>query len=285
VQLDQVVSDQLEANQVGIKIIRNPVNIGGGANILRCFENVCTKWFLLCGDDDVIVSEKFDEIREILVLNDDVAFIKLSSRFHSYNDMIKGSGISDFLAMSGDFNSTLFMSTYVFNRELCMEQLRIAYMMTGAFAPQFSIALLSCRKHSYLLSPISLTIANTGDPSWSPIDVMLCFYYLTDTPLTAKERYDLTKKIYRSHNVGRELLDIVAIYNSKGMRDEADFLRRKAMRIHMFFGFGFKRILALFGIILSPVLGQLSLAILKRAYRKLSGRDYSRNFIARHTGL
>ena len=39
--------------RVDLTIVRNRVNVGGGANILRCFELCQTEWLWVLGDDDL----------------------------------------------------------------------------------------------------------------------------------------------------------------------------------------------------------------------------------------
>jgi len=285
VKFDTNLQATLDARGVTTTIVRNRTNIGGGANILRCFEHIDTDWFLLCGDDDLIDPQRLAELRDTIVSNTDAAFIKFSSRFQHYTTTIKATGVCALMEAPGDFNSLLFMSTYLFNRRLCMPYIRFGYLMTAAYAPHVAVALLAARDHPFVLSPVLGTRANDEDASWSPVDVVLSSYYLTDSPLASEERAAVTRKIYAAHNVGRELLDIVTIYTTPGTKVEARFLRRKALRTHLFFGRGAKRLLALAALLISPLLGTAGQKLLARWYRHASGREYTRKFVARHAGL
>lgn len=285
VEFDEHLISLLDRNNVTFRIIRNCQNIGGGANILRCFEYVETDWFLLCGDDDIINSNYIEDIKILIEKHHDCGFIKLSSKFHSYSDAILDKGVCALMRAPGDFNSLLFMSSFVFNRKLCLTNLRFGYLMTGAYAPHVAIALLTSKNHPFVLSPIMATIANEDEPAWSPTDVVLCSYYLSDIPLSTDERTAVTRKIYNSHNIGREILDVVSIYNLPGMSEEARFIRRKALRVHLFFGHGFKRAVALALLLFAPFFGTFGQKILSREYEKSSGRRYSRSFTNRHAGL
>ncbi|PIT73915.1 hypothetical protein B9Z31_08605 [Limnohabitans sp. G3-2] len=285
IHFDQDLHALLVSRGVTFTIIRNRTNIGGGANILRCFEHVDTDWFLLCGDDDLIDPLRLGELRSTIDANPDAAFVKFSSRFHNYTSTIKATGVRALMDAPGDFNSLLFMSSYLFQRRLCVPFMRFGYLMNAAYAPHVEIALLAASKHPFVLSPVIGTLANEEDAAWSPVDVVLCAYYLTDSPLTRDERNAITRKIYAAHNVGRELLDIVSIQNAPRMKDEARFLRRKALRTHLFFGHGLKRFVALAALIVSPLFGAIGQRLLAYLYRKTTGRKYLRKFVARHAGL
>lgn len=60
-------------NLKSIKIIRNSSNIGGDANILKCFEIATTKWVWILSDNDIVNSTALCRIFESL--NDEYCFI------------------------------------------------------------------------------------------------------------------------------------------------------------------------------------------------------------------
>jgi glycosyltransferase involved in cell wall biosynthesis len=285
VQFDTDLRSTLDRQGVTYTIVSNCTNIGGGANILRCFENVDTDWLFLCGDDDHIDPERLEEVWAISRTYPEASFVKFSSRFHQYATTIQDTGVCAFMEVSGDFNNLLFMSTYMFNRQLCLPYLRFGYLMNAAYAPHVEVAILAASEHPFVLSPVYVTHANNEDAAWSPVDVVLSAYHLSDSPLTAKERNAVVCKIYSAHNIGRELMDIVTIFNTPGMKDEARFLRRKAIHTHLFFGNGLKRLLALAVLLIIPVFGSTGKRFLANLYRNASGREYTRKFVSRHEGL
>lgn len=286
VRFDDALHRTLLDRGVTHTIVRNATNIGGGANILRCFEHVETDWFVLCGDDDLLDPDKLEGLRELVRARPDTAFVKFSSRFHQYDAPVTGTGLGDLLRAPGDFGSLLFMSTYMFNRPRCTPFIRFGYLMNAAYAPHVAIALMAVAQGArYVLSPIHAIAANEDDATWSPVDVVMCAYHLSDLPLSAPDRTALIQKIYRSHNVGRELLDIVTIFNTSGLREEAKFLRRKALRTHLSFGSGLKRWQALLLLSICPLMGTRIQRLLAKSYVRATGREYKRQFVARHAGL
>ena len=285
VELGSDLERTLTERNIPWRVTRNRSNIGGGANIVRCFEEVETDWFLLCGDDDVIDPAALQMSYDLIKRHPDAAFIKCSSRYHKYVDTFLGQGAVQLIELASDYGGLLFMSSFLFNRRLCMPYLRFAYLATAAYAPQVAIALLASKNHPYVLSPLILARANENDPAWSPVDVVISAYQLTNLPLDKIERASLLQLIYRAHNVGRELLDIVTILRKPSQRDEGLFLRRKAINAHMFYGSGMKRLLALFCLFLSPYLGGVGQRLLVWAYFYRTGRSKIRIFRDRHDGL
>jgi hypothetical protein len=63
------------------------------------------------------------------------------------------------------------------------------------------------------------------------------------------------------------------------------FLRRKAIRTHLFHGSGLKRLVALAGLLLSPYAGSWGQRLLVSAYMWRTGRTGLRMFRGRHAGL
>jgi glycosyltransferase involved in cell wall biosynthesis len=285
VELGPELEGTLNELNIPWRVSRNRSNIGGGANIVRCFEEVETDWFLLCGDDDVIDPAALQMAYDLIKRHPDAAFIKCSSRFHRYDDTFFGKGTVQLLESARDYGGLLFMSSFLFNRKLCMPYLRFGYLATAAYAPQVAIALLASKTHPFVLSPLIVARANESDPAWSPVDVMLSAYQLADLPLDRSERASLLQLIYRAHNIGRELLDIVTILRTPSQRAEGLFLRRKAIRNHMFHGSGIKRLTAIFCLFFSPYLGSWGQRFLIWAYLYRTGRSSIRIFRDRHAGL
>ena len=285
VNLSEKLISTFNKNKVKYRIIRNRANIGGGANILRCFENVTTNWFILCGDDDYINPDKLQEVLNIIQENPKLAFIKFSSQLHHYKCNLIETGICALIENGGNFANLLFMSSYVFNARICMQYLRYGYLMNAAYAPHLEIALLAARHNPFLLSSTLLTNANSGSAQWTPLEIWQCSYYLSDSPISCKEREAVIGKIYSGHNVGSELLDIITIQNNPKLKNEASFLRKRAIKNHLFFGRGFKKLLALIAMLISPVMGTFAQRLLCIFYQKLRGKVYDRKFISRHVGL
>jgi glycosyltransferase involved in cell wall biosynthesis len=57
------------------QLIRNKVNVGGDANIARCFENCATKWLWTLSDDDYIKANAVEIISNEINKSDETVFV------------------------------------------------------------------------------------------------------------------------------------------------------------------------------------------------------------------
>jgi glycosyltransferase involved in cell wall biosynthesis len=64
------------------QIIRNRVNVGGDANIARCFENCTTKWLWTLSDDDLIKQNAVEIILNEINKNVEAVFINFNNNRH-----------------------------------------------------------------------------------------------------------------------------------------------------------------------------------------------------------
>ena len=184
----------------------------------------------------------------------------------------------------GNFNQLLFMSNFLFRVAPCRRHLRFAYMMAISAASQVAILLMAAvAGEQILLSPLTITRARDEEPAWSPADARLNFYALTDLPLTPHQRRLLRARIYRSHNLFREVLDLAAIATVN--RAEASYLRRKSLNVHLVHGRGAKRWLARVLVPASGIIGPHLMNVLKRLYTRGKGRPYRHTFVNRHDRL
>jgi hypothetical protein len=108
---------------------------------------------------------------------------------------------------------------------------------------------------------------------------------LLDLPLSPDERTILRHKLRRYHNVWREALDVLTVYQNPSQSNEARYLRDKALRIHAAFGQDRKRLLAVFLLRLLPSFGKTGFRILEKLYRHRTGRAYRHTFVSRHDRL
>jgi hypothetical protein len=106
-----------------IKIMRNAVNIGGGANTLRCIEYANTKWVWILGDDDMVLDNSIDIILEDIQRisqTGNTAYIKYSTELGSidkpiYIDNYKS--CFNFITNNNFWGNMIFMSSTIVNRE------------------------------------------------------------------------------------------------------------------------------------------------------------------------
>lgn len=270
--------------RVRIRVHRQVTNLGAPANILRLFELVETKWLLLTGDDDPVLPERLPDILDLLERRQDCPIVKFSSPYGGYGSEQVVTDFEGLMQGGGNFNQLLFMSSFLYEVEACRPFLRFAYMMAISAASQLALMIMaSLANRPIVLSPLVVTRAREGEPAWSPADARLNFYTLADLPLSSRQRRLLRAKIYGSHNVFREALDLAAI--AAVNKQEASYLRRKARSIHRIHGSGAKRLAAQLLLAVSPWGGTGLLAVLKALYARTKGQPYRHTFVSRHDRL
>jgi glycosyltransferase involved in cell wall biosynthesis len=119
-----------------VAIVRNEVNIGMSANIIRCFEKAQGDWMWLLGDDDLPLSNAVETISETIETYSHVAYIMYSFKRFSHKKT------EEFEASSGIkedrfFGGLTFMSVGVFNLSKVRQHICFAYEYAYAYAPHY----------------------------------------------------------------------------------------------------------------------------------------------------
>lgn len=284
IELDAKTLEIADQRGVRIRVHRQITNLGAPANILRLFELVETKWLLLTGDDDPVLPARLPSIRDLLEGHQDCSIVKFSSPYGGYDSEQVVVDFEQLMQEGGNFNQLLFMSTFLYKVDACRPFLRFAYMMAISAASQLALMIMaSLANKPIVLSPLVVTRAREGEPAWSPADARLNFYTLADLPLSSRQRQLLRAKIYASHNLFREVLDVAAV--AAVNKQEASYLRQKARSIHRLHGTGVKRLVAQLLLAGSAFGGTGLLAVLKAFYARAKGQPYRHIFVNRHDRL
>lgn len=106
-------------------IIRNNINIGGDANIARCFENCETKWLWTLSDDDWVQEGAIDKILKYIKQNQDKTFINFWSPVEYITE--NSEQFLRFLSRGDVFCSAFTMSACVYNMEILRDDLYFYY--------------------------------------------------------------------------------------------------------------------------------------------------------------
>lgn len=116
--VETIVSEQFEEYKSSIWVIRNPVNIGGDANICRCYESASSEWFWLLGDDDEPAEDAVASIlSEIKLASVDCGYICFSTnkgRFQGLRELESGGGFWEFVGINKSLNNMSFISSGVY---------------------------------------------------------------------------------------------------------------------------------------------------------------------------
>ncbi len=126
-----------------VKIIRNRANIGGNANICRCFEICETEWMWLLGDDDIpeenCIKTMLEELKSI---DPRVCYVNFSCNHFSHPKSMVIDGLDGLAARLNDrtmASNLLFISVGMFNVNACRKYLVAGYQHTYTCAPHLAI--------------------------------------------------------------------------------------------------------------------------------------------------
>lgn len=132
-----------KAQKQAVSYCRNPVNIGGDANVLRCFELADTEWLWIVGDDDLPVPNCINIIQAAISAHQDCQYINFASTILalrvSRRSGFTTSGIDDLVASIDCYSNLLFISSGVYKRTAFLKHLPKAYRFIYAYSTQLSL--------------------------------------------------------------------------------------------------------------------------------------------------
>ena len=140
-----VVADLLrDCDPSRVDVLRNRANIGGNANIMRCFELCETERLWIVGDDDLVTPDAVATI--LTVLSEDPASI-----YHNFCAEVMGGrpttwgtqGRQGFLHGIDSFNRVLFLPLGVWHADHLRPFLKFGYHYASTLAPHIAALLMS----------------------------------------------------------------------------------------------------------------------------------------------
>jgi glycosyltransferase involved in cell wall biosynthesis len=190
---------------VNWRIARNRVNIGGAANILKCFEQSKGKWLWCLGDDDTIAMDAVATIMNDARNLPDAALIHYSSSVDEHASNITVRGIDGFTNSTISFNGMMFMSAIVYNVSKVISSLYLGYLYAYSWGPQLAMILSSlseremCEIRSYrvVTSHIGAGKANM----WTPVGHLTGRQALLELPMSDRARAGLAAKMSKRPSV------------------------------------------------------------------------------------
>lgn len=105
---------------------RNDVNIGGDANIARCFEVAKTKWVWVLGDDDMILPDAVTRVLEAIKSHPDFSFIKFNSIY--IGETVGIEGFCEAMKAKLQFAHTFFISEGIHNLDKTRGEMQAHYL-------------------------------------------------------------------------------------------------------------------------------------------------------------
>lgn len=133
--LDDLVSE-------GTVVVRNPSNVGGQANVLRCFEVSTADYVWIVGDDDFLdapgIKTVLNQLREDTTT--DVFNFRCDAPHHMKQRFeYEGVSRSGFIQSIGNLGALYYVVGYVFKRKAVLPYLKNAYLNLNYFCPHVAL--------------------------------------------------------------------------------------------------------------------------------------------------
>lgn len=181
--LDPLLAQYPDAN---VRIIRNPVNIGANANILRCFEVCETPWLWILGDDDEVCDNAVSVVVQKLTEHPNCLFINFSAGLSSRAEDFETRGLAEFAVGIDDYPTVLFISTGVYDCWSLRGNLRYGYQLAYSCSPHLAVLMQSIGKEGACLFAKERTVAKVAlaeeSRRWSPIAYYMGCMSILDLP-------------------------------------------------------------------------------------------------------
>jgi GT2 family glycosyltransferase len=129
-----------------LRTIWHGVNVGCGANCLRCFEVAPTGWIWLLSDDDSPRSDAFENIAQEIARHPDACYINFATRILDNRQILRSTttgtiGMTEFIEAIDSLINLLFITAGVQNLALTHDQLPWTYRDIATHGCQVEIIL------------------------------------------------------------------------------------------------------------------------------------------------
>lgn len=277
------------ASEADIQITRNPWNIGGSANVLRCLETCETEWLWILGDDDVpdadAVSRVLADVRDA-----DASLIGVNYRSELFDRRrdLELCGTEAFLTQMDSLSNILFLSASILRAPALQRHMRLAYNYSYSGMPHVLALLLALGAEGrFKLSTQHLVTWREADAgsSWPVVTASLAFPTVLDLPLPQHQRRLLARKV--EADVHPELLGLARQLLAQSCADGDAAAARwtwRQMRLRRFAGgpMSVRRLLAwLLGYLF--VVPMLSRPVVEAVARVVLGKRATRNALQDRT--
>jgi glycosyltransferase involved in cell wall biosynthesis len=182
---------------VRARIIRNRVNIGACANVLRCFELCETEWLWILCDAYQIRPEAVRTALDSVSEHNNCLYINFKHPAITRAQTRIGYGIKGFVELMDNFGMALMTSTCVFRASELLKYLPQGFHFAHTLSPHLVLllcALADNRPVCYSKEEIVVSKGPVGDNNWS-IMLYLLTLGLVDVPMPPGEATILKRKI------------------------------------------------------------------------------------------
>jgi glycosyltransferase involved in cell wall biosynthesis len=226
----ETIGDLLDSYPaVNVRVERNRVNIGAGANLLRCIERCETEWIWVLSDDDLPKSDAIETILKNAAESPECVFFNYSTVFKVREETFTTAGIDEFVERLDEFGNIVFISTGVYRASAVLSSLKYGYVYSYSWAPFVATLLYALGDEGQCCFSVEHIVEYhaTDQKRWSYINWGLGMGILLDAPMKPETRTRLARSIVRSvvYLDFAVLIELAAAINANRMkRREAQFV-------------------------------------------------------------
>lgn len=187
----------------GLTFIRNGANVGGQANVLRCFEYSQSEYLWIIGDDDFVGENAINTALQTINENREVDIFNLRCLAPGHDVQrkeYKGVNRKEFFRSIGTINAIYYVVGYIFKAQAVKGNLRIAYLNLNYFCPHLSVVFAAREAYFYSSNRLIHTWTEESDTenSLSPFPLLLSVPNVLSEARSTSEYLLLWKYLRRS---------------------------------------------------------------------------------------
>jgi hypothetical protein len=198
------VCDRFLRTKAPIEIIRNRVNIGANANIMRCCEQAGDGHLWILPDDDVPHADAVRTIREVIGRHPQAGYVNFHTTLLEHYRVTRSREIvvSDASTLAAEldcFGNLLFLASGVYSGDFLAAHMLEGYAGIHTSGPSIAMLLgaITRRETSMVFTPASIC-AWGAPPTWDPVAVTREVYGLIGLLPPGRPRRLFAKKLFDS---------------------------------------------------------------------------------------
>jgi glycosyltransferase involved in cell wall biosynthesis len=185
-----------------IRVVEHPVNVGGNANFLRCFEHAKGRWVWILPDDDEPFADAVARIVAVIREAPEAVYINFATSLLTAlgitrSHTSRSQGLHELAANLDCFSNLVFLTAGVYRRQAVIESLPYGSRMAYSYAPHLAMLFSTLAKnpHAWALQS-SVQIATwVGGRQWNFAEGTLGMYHLLETCRSLETRQLLARRM------------------------------------------------------------------------------------------
>jgi glycosyltransferase involved in cell wall biosynthesis len=179
------------------RLVYNDVNIGGGANILRCFELCETEWMWLLGDDDLIAPDAVEIILSRIRQHPNGVFLNFASDTFPRAATFVTIGQTEFVNNLDDWSHLNLMSVGIYNTVVLRGNLRVAYQYSYSMSPHIALVIATVGNAGECVFCVERIIRQQtlAAETWSPLVAAAAKFTLLELVVDDRARAAFAEKL------------------------------------------------------------------------------------------